>query len=519
MADNLPTTTERSLNGQSVLEEDEYTAALSHIIARDFFPSLVHLDAAHQYLDALKTDDSSLINQSVRRLEQLSSTPALPRNAATPSQTPYGLGGETPLRTPRTLGDEPPSKRARYDLDMSLDTFQARYTSEDNSSFTKILDDENRKRRDRWAWAWEAQQRVEGQKAKAIEGRERMLIEGPSVTGVRERFMIDAPKPAGLITEGEREVGDFNEEHHEDLEKETGKGKGMVLQSEDVQPVDVMAPKKDTRPAGVDGWRFKARNSLMFPPDANESPYHTSTSVVTKPNPKVVLHSNTRLPEQEESTNFTRSLSEPPSPTRSRIDAAISGTPYRPRSPAGTFSLVPDLPSPTPSELGPKAVKQLMTWGTLLGTPRVISSGDDDVATPSTPFRIAAPSSRESLSHRLSNDASRRLRAKADLINGGRTPGHSSGKKPMSALGATVRKGVMPPPSWTPQRNVAATPGSLTPAAKRLLDRTTMGTAAARRAEAMSRSAGWEDRRHDKEKELDKVRWTPTPNPVTRRVM
>lgn len=258
MADNLPTS-ERSLNGQAVLEEDEYTAALSHIIARDFFPSLVHLDAAHQYLDALKTEDSSLINQSVRRLEQLSSTPALPRNAAMPSQTPYGLGGETPLRTPRILGDEPPSKRARYDLDISLDTFQARYTSEDNSSFTKILDDENRKRRDRWAWAWEAQQRVEGQKAKAIEGRERMLIEGPSVTGVRERFMIDAPKPAGLITEGEKEEGESSGERNEDSEKEKGKGKELVLQSEDDQPVDVMAPKKDTRPAGVDGWRFKVR--------------------------------------------------------------------------------------------------------------------------------------------------------------------------------------------------------------------------------------------------------------------
>ncbi|KAF9499767.1 hypothetical protein BDN71DRAFT_1441346 [Pleurotus eryngii] len=510
MADNLPTS-ERSLNGQAVLEEDEYTDALSHIIARDFFPSLVHLDAAHQYLDALKTEDSSLINQSVRRLEQLSSTPALPRNAVTPSQTPYGLGGETPLRTPRTLGDEPPSKRARYDPDISLDTFQARYTSEDNSSFTKILDDENRKRRDRWAWAWEAQQRVEGQKAKAIEGRERMLIEGPSVTGVRERFMIDAPKPVGLITEGEKE--------DEESEKEKGKGKELVLQSEDDQPVDVMAPKKDTRPAGVDGWRFNARNSLMFPPDANESPYHPSTSAVTTPNSKVVLHNNTRLPEQEESSNFSRSSSAPPSPTRSRIDAAISGTPYRPRSPPGTFSLVPDLPSPTPSELGPKAVQQLMTWGTLMGTPRVISSGDDDIPTPSTPFRIAAPSSRESLSHRLSNDASRRLRAKADLINGGRTPSHSLGKKSMSALGATVRKGAMPPPSWTPQRNVAATPGSLTPAAKRLLDRTTLGTAATRRAEAMTRSAGWEDRQHEKEKELDKVRWTPTPSPATRRVL
>lgn len=77
----------------------------------------------------------------------------------------------------------------------------------------------------------------------------------------------------------------------------------------------------------------------------------------------------------------------------------------------------------------------------------------------------------------------------------------------------------MAPPSWTPKR--AEAQGGLTPAAKRLLDRTTMGSAAARRAEAMSRMAGWEgsgsDRRTGKEKDLNRVRWTPTPSPVTRK--
>lgn len=70
----------------------------------------------------------------------------------------------------------------------------------------------------------------------------------------------------------------------------------------------------------------------------------------------------------------------------------------------------------------------------------------------------------------------------------------------------------MPPPSWTPRRAEAS--GSLTPAAKRLLDRSTMGTAASRRADAMGRAAGWEK---NKDKDLNRVRWTPTPSPVTRR--
>ena len=142
-----------------------------------------------------------------------------------------------------------------------------------------------------------------------------------------------------------------------------------------------------------------------------------------------------------------------------------------------------------------------MTWGTLAGTPRILSQSDDpaeaSAQVPSTPFRISAPTKREVLSHKLSSSASKSLRVKAGLLG----PAHAR------------RKGDMPPPSWTPRRAEAS--GSLTPAAKRLLDRTTMGTAASRRAEAMGRAAGWEN--NNKDKDLNRVRWTPTPSSVTRR--
>lgn len=160
-----------------------------------------------------------------------------------------------------------------------------------------------------------------------------MLIEAPPAAGVRERFTIEAPKPAGLI---------MDVETGENGNGENGTGTQVVIQA--VQPeVDVMAPKKDTRSAGVDGWVFKVRqlylaatalmylqtrNSLMFPPDADMTPYQNSGSSAAARDPKIVKHGNTRLPEQEESTDV-RSMSAPPSPTRSRIDAAISGTPCK----------------------------------------------------------------------------------------------------------------------------------------------------------------------------------------------
>ncbi|KZT75179.1 hypothetical protein DAEQUDRAFT_659728 [Daedalea quercina L-15889] len=512
---------QRSLNRQIILDEDEYTEALSHIIARDFFPSLVHLETTNDYLDALRSKDPQLIQASVRRMEELS-TPMSYRTRPweTPSQTPYGAGpSETPLPTPR---DEPPAKRVCYDKNMSLDAFQARYTSEDNSSFTQILEDENRKRKERWSWAWEAQKRVEEQRGKMLEGREKLLLEGPTATGVREKFCIEAPTPAGLLTDGSTSVGTEGGKHDgKDNDKEmvlVEKGRDAVTKEKvdeaEAEEGDVMAPKKDTRPAGVDGWKFKTRNALMFPPDADSSPYSvaaTQTAAEGKGEPKIVKYSNTRLPEQVDKP--TGSVSAPASPTQSRIDAAIAGTPYRPKSPTDdNFSLVPSVPSPTPSELGPTAMKQLMTWGTLNATPRILSQSDDpaesssDMPPPSTPFHIAAPTARERISHKLSSNAAKSLRAKAGLLNVpgfARTPGSAS-----------ARKSSMPPPSWTPRRAEAA--GGLTPAAKRLLDRSTMGTAAARRAEAMSRMAGWEGSAK-KDKDLNRVRWTPTPSPVTRR--
>lgn len=238
---------------------------LSKIIARDFFPSLVHIEAANGYLDALRTEDPHLINASVRRLEEVGATP-LQRPLQTPGRTPYAAGpSETPLRRG---GDGPSAaKRARYDTDVSLDTYQARYTSEDNSSFTQILDEENRKRKERWGWAWEAQRRVEAQKERLLADRERLMIEPQSVVGVREKFRIEAPTPAGLIEDAKEKEGEEDEQEGEDDED---KDKALTVVSSETA-VDVMAPQKDTRAAGVDGWKFKVRVLVLLHASVKQS--------------------------------------------------------------------------------------------------------------------------------------------------------------------------------------------------------------------------------------------------------
>ena len=231
----------------------------------------------------------------------------------------------------------------------------------------------------------------------------------------------------------------------------------------------------------------------MFSPDADISPYDPPPETAEDDSvPKIVNYANTRLVELEQNVGDSRASS--PSPTTAAID--------HPSSPSRTgFHLVPNLPSPTPAELGPKAMKQLMTWGTLHSTPRIISQADDP-ANMGTPFHIPAISSREAISHKLSNNAAKSLRVKAEMLGSGqaiRTP-------------RTGRRRGMAPPSWTPRRSEAA--DNLTPAARRLLERSTMGTAAARRAESMARTSGWETK--SKERDLDRVRWTPTPSSLPR---
>jgi protein DGCR14 len=154
--------------------------------------------------------------------------------------------------------------------------------------------------------------------------------------------------------------------------------------------------------------------------------------------------------------------------------------------------LVPDLPSPTAAELGPTAMKELMTWGTLNATPRIINQTGDSVEHTAA-FRIPEISSREVIAHKLSNRAVKSLRVKAEMF----TP-----KPDKKGTLDQKLKGSMGPPSWTPRRSDAV--GNLTPAARRLLERTAMGPAPSRRTDMERSSRG--------ERDLDRVRWTPTPS-------
>ena len=181
------------------------------------------------------------------------------------------------------------------------------------------------------------------------------------------------------------------------------------------------------------------------------------------------------------------------------------------------YALVDAVPNINAAELAPSQVKQLMTWGSLDATPRIISDDPDapplplHVPSPSSAFQIKPRSAREQLGLRLGNNASKALRVRAAIMNGS-TPLGS--RTPLNALlGHTPtmtpdgRMSMPPPQLRTPTAREASS--ALTPAALRLLQR----TAGARRADAMNATAGWGTSASagKKDRDMARVRWTPSP--------
>ena len=287
----------------------------------------------------------------------------------------------------------------------------------------------------------------------------------------------------------------------------------------------------------------------MFGPDADVNPVlpgprPAMTATQIRADPPEIRHANTRLADEDpDDDQDARSSRRATSPSRSRVGAAIAGVqckwplsltqcqlidnfatdqPSSQLPKYGDYALVPAVPSPSPSELGPNAVKELMTWGTLLGTPRALG-GDDDIDLAPTNFKMADPGRRDDIGRRLATNASKSMRERAQGY--GTTPkglavlaaGNATGSRSNGQRAGSMGPPALPTPgSATPRRRAEA----LTPAAKSLLQRSVLGTpqrsgvsglglprsAGTRsRGEAMEKTGGW--RSSDANKPANRRTW------------
>lgn len=385
-----PPAPKRIKRAARVVDEENYISALSHIIKRDYFPGLAEAELQQEYIHALESKDAKWIQEAGYRLEQgMTPGPARGRRGTsmTPGMTPMrGVGGETPVGQ----GGATPTSAAAFesplvpdnlvqvdqrDLNLSLAAFQAKYTSDDNEAFYKLLDNENVKKREKYAWLWDGNQMAAPRKIlhRIKEAKNRAELTGSSVSN------------------------------------------DLILAE--------MA--KDKRPAMVDQKPHKPMNTFMFAPDSLEDQQQTIAQAREEASlapPKAIRHSNTRMPVAEADPIYAV----PPSPSMSAIGAAIAGRPRPSGSEPGYNG------ADTPRVSGYKFVDAEPTAAEVayangeLAPPNPAALLSRLVADNSGPaFKISEKSSRENLHHRLVDKNTKRKRDQTnrlDMLYGVETP-------------------------------------------------------------------------------------------------
>lgn len=438
-----PPRPKRQKRPPKVLDEDVYADAVSHIIARDFFPELLETEAQQEYMAALDSKNDTWIRDAGRKLTQVMTpvpegrrragrgTSFTPRRSAAAEDTPRGYAGDTPGRTPnRTTNDDfAPEAKPEVDVNMSLAAFQAKYTSEDNESFNTLLDKQNEKRAAKYAFFHHGN-KIPSARQIAHRAREQKLLENGSVLSTALVRSNAAGEERQMVASGGP--------------------------SEDL----------DARPASVKSFRNTQgpRNHFMFGPEGIEEDMPTiSQAAEQKSNapPKSVTYGATRF---KANTTATENLI-PPSPSLSAIDAAIAGRPKPTESEPGyTGAETPRVngyafvdAEPSPSELGIPVADQEADAAERAATMELLPKLEEGGP---NPFNLRGRSKREDLHMRLVEkaDASRRKEkgfSRVDqLRNLGVTPGRTPTPKFTSGPSAGTR---------------GAT--NMTPAAQRLAER------------------------------------------------
>ncbi|XP_068641528.1 uncharacterized protein [Aristolochia californica] len=172
-----------------VLDEDSFVSAIEKIIERDYFPDIPKLRDRIDWLEAVRSGDPIQIRDAqlkiierragsgLRRVVSDNTdgkirTPASSFFASSPTPTPFG-SEKTPSLLPRNLSSEGESlSEDSVDVSLSLDEFFRRYTSEDNDSFSKIMEKVNRKRKERFGYLMDG----EKEEVKTLETQKRNRI-------------------------------------------------------------------------------------------------------------------------------------------------------------------------------------------------------------------------------------------------------------------------------------------------------------------------------------------------------
>ncbi|GAB4859353.1 hypothetical protein Ancab_010816 [Ancistrocladus abbreviatus] len=375
-----------------VLDEDTYVAAIEKIIERDYFPDISKLRDRLDWLEAVRSGDPVQVRDAqlkiLERMQGKASNVDGKGKIRTPGST-FFRNSITPLEFDRTTGviDENLRKGGEsegegeggggdgIDVVLSLDEFFRRYTSEDNDSFSKIMEKVNRKRKERHGYL------LEGEKEEEVRGIEDVK---------RDR-----------ITDGYGTSG---------------------------QPTSTM-----------EGWKYRAKNLLMYhPTDRGEAPLtEEERAERLKGLTKEISKSNTRFrgklldsrPKDDDTVEvlYAPVAGATPMPLsvqdRDKLKKYdledLRKTPNQFYVESGKraengYSFVR-----TPSPMPGVDESPFITWGEIEGTPLRLQPEDTPLdiggSVDGPHFKIPCPPSRDLKAHSLSREAARKSRERSKM--------------------------------------------------------------------------------------------------------
>lgn len=404
-------------DNKKVLDEESYIESVQKIIQRDFYPDVEKLRAQNEYLDAEECGDLEKMRQIAIKFG--SSLGKISRDSPVPYVTPATF--ETPeaeLGSPSLMSKLRSGNKVVTEGDAEKD---------ENKASLPGLDDFLAKHTSEDNASFE-------QIMEVAEDREKM----------RNSWLHEAEEESM--------------QRHQEI---------MALPSAERQAIQSIQ-------AGVDTWRYQARNSLMYYP-----PGVPDLDDVFK-KPRDVIHRNTRFLKDP----FSQALS------KSQLQqAAALNAQYKQGKvgPDGKELIPQDSPKVqgygfvgTPSPIPGVEDSPLMTWGEIESTPFRLDGSETPYVdkSPGPAFKILEPGRRERLGLKMANEAAAKNRAKkqealrrvtenlASLTPKGLSPALSPALQRLVNRTASKYTDKALRASYTPSPAHPGTPGSKTPAGR-----------------------------------------------------
>ncbi|XP_071485470.1 splicing factor ESS-2 homolog [Diadema antillarum] len=361
-------TTKKKPPKRKVLDEEDFVSDLEKIIQRDFFPDLKKLKAQKEYMEAMEKND-------LVKMRELAI-----KYASTDRTSRPGTSGITPLQerdqTPSTFETPIPGQ---------FPGNTPRSTTADYKNEDRPLEEE------------EEDLTQPGEKSKSDTSLSLDKYLAKHTSEDNESFSEIMAKSAEKHRQKHAWLYEAEQNHEEQA--------ASMLQLKSSEQLAI-----ESRSNSVDGWRYQAKNALMYVPEGVD--LSVAEKVMLKPKEREISHSNTRLtldpfarPNTSETLTFART-------TKGDGKVGPDGKETNPaEGPTVNGYGFVATPSPAPGVND----SPMMTWGEIEGTPFRLDGGDTPVSVVRGPqFKMPGVPRKERLGLSLVDKVTKKNRAKKE---------------------------------------------------------------------------------------------------------